>query len=411
MIEIDKCRMCSDDKLDRVVSLGNMSLSGIFPASKDDQVPEGPLDLVKCSTNNGGCGLVQMAQNYNPDDMYNEAYGYTSSLNSSMVNHLNNKIKLIENSIKILDQDMIIDIGSNDATSLLAYSNSNILKVGVDPVGNKFKDIYLKNNITLIDDFFSNEIVNKLPKEKAKVITSFSMFYDLPDPLGFSKAISDILEDGGIWVMEQSYMPMMIDRNSFDTICHEHLEFYALTQIKWIADKVGLKIINCDFNDVNGGSFSVVLAKNDLFDGIYQKKIQKILDEEAKNIHNLNYYKNFQDRIIELKKESRAFLENIKKSGKKVCGLGASTKGNITLQYFEINDNDLESILDVNDEKFGCVSPGSHIKILPENEENIKEYDYFYVLIWHFKDHLLKNKNFKGKKLIFPLPNFEVISL
>lgn len=411
MLEINKCRMCSNDKLDKIVSLGNMSLSGVFPGSKDVEVPEGPLDLVKCSTSNGGCGLVQMAQNYDPDDMYNEGYGYTSSLNSSMVNHLNKKIKLIEGSINISDEDMVIDIGSNDATSLLAYSNSNILKVGVDPVGTKFKDIYVKNGITLIDDFFSNKVIHKLPKEKAKVITSFSMFYDLPDPLGFSKAISDILEDDGIWVMEQSYMPMMIDRNSFDTICHEHLEFYALSQIKWIADKVGLKIINCDFNDVNGGSFSVILSKNDLFHGSNQTKIQNILQEEAKNIFDINYYKNFQDRILELKKDSLAFLKDLRKNGKKVCGLGASTKGNVTLQYFEINENHLESILDVNDEKFGCVAPGSHIKILPENEESIKEYDYFYVLIWHFKDHLLKNKNFKGKKLIFPLPNFEVIDL
>ena len=233
--EITKCRISDSKNLTTVLSLGNMDLTGVFPKSKDEKVTNGPVDLVWCPDS----GLLQMKQTYNLEEMYGDNYGYRSGLNSSMVSHLKQKIKTLENIVKLNDSDLVIDIGSNDATSLKSYKG-NHRKVGIDPTGSKFKEFYT-DDITLIADFFTAEKFRLLfPDEKAKIITSIAMFYDLESPLDFVSDIASCLDDEGIWHFEQSYMPSMLKTNSYDTICHEHLEFYSLKVVKDMLSKRGL---------------------------------------------------------------------------------------------------------------------------------------------------------------------------
>jgi hypothetical protein len=204
---------------------------------------------------------VQLRQSYDLAEMYGMNYGYRSGLNASMVAHLHSKVAKILALNILKPEDLVIDIGSNDATTLRAYPQDQYQLAGIDPTGIKFAEYY-PENIKLIPEFFSADAVAKaLDGKKAKVITSFSMFYDLEDPIAFAKEIEGALADDGIWVFEQSYLPAMIRTNSFDTICHEHLEFYALKQIMLIAKAASLKVLDVEFNDVNGGSFSITAAK------------------------------------------------------------------------------------------------------------------------------------------------------
>jgi NDP-4-keto-2,6-dideoxyhexose 3-C-methyltransferase len=258
---VTQCRICGNTHLEPVLDLGEQMLTGVFPKTVDAQVTSGPLRLVKC-TGEDACGLVQLAHSYSLSEMYGENYGYRSGLNASMVRHLHAKVARIQSRIALQSGDLVIDIGSNDSTTLRAYDSAGLTLVGVDPTGIKFKEYY-PEHIGLIPDFFSARLVKEqFPGRRARVITSFSMFYDLEAPMDFMRNIYEILADDGIWVFEQSYMPFMLDTNSYDTVCHEHLEFYGLHQIKWMTDRVGLKIVDVEFNDVNGGSFSVTVMKN-----------------------------------------------------------------------------------------------------------------------------------------------------
>jgi hypothetical protein len=409
--KIEKCRICGNTHLECVLDLGEQMLTGVFPKDKNAKVTTGPLRLVKCLGGPDACGLVQMEHSYDLGEMYGENYGYRSGLNASMVAHLNSKVERILKLVELKAGDLVIDIGSNDSTTLQAYPTSGPVLVGVDPTGIKFHNYYPKH-IQLIPDFFSSKLVKeKFPEKKAKVVTSFSMFYDLEDPMGFMQQVYDVLADDGIWVFEQSYMPTMLDTNSYDTVCHEHLEFYALRQIKWMADKVGFKILDVEFNDINGGSFSVTVAKAN-GDFSVTPPVQKILDDEvAKGLDTLVPFKAFAERVVATKAALLNFIKTAHASNKTVSVLGASTKGNVLLQYCNLTTKEVEYVGEVNAEKFGCYTPGTWLPIIPESDLLSKKPDYLIVLPWHFRQFFMSNKKLSGTKLVFPLPNLEIVEV
>ena len=407
---INKCRICGGTDLTSVMVLENQALTGVFPKSKSEKITSGPVELIKCIGENS-CGLVQLRQSYDLAEMYGMNYGYRSGLNASMVKHLESKVKGILSLDILKAGDLIIDIGSNDATTLKAYPQDLYGLVGIDPTGIKFSDYYPKN-IKLIPEFFSADAVNKaLNGKKAKVITSFSMFYDLEDPIAFAKEIEGSLDDNGIWVFEQSYLPAMILTNSFDTICHEHLEFYALKQIMWIADAAGLKVLDVEFNDVNGGSFSITAAKKASDLQPKTIKLEQILaDEKAMGLDTTEAFDSFKVRVEEARIALVNFLNEAKTSGKRVCGLGASTKGNVLLQYYGIDSNLVESIGEVNSDKFGSFTPGTLIPLVSEAELLKSNPDYLLVLPWHFRAFFESLPAMKGRTLVYPLPKFEIVT-
>ena len=408
--KVEKCRICGNTHLERVLDLGEQMLTGVFPREKGAKVTTGPLHLVKC-VGDDACGLLQMEHSYDLGEMYGENYGYRSGLNASMVAHLNNKVKRILGMVELRKGDLVIDIGSNDSTTLQAYPASGPVLVGIDPTGIKFHSYY-PPHIQLIPDFFSSALVEaRFPGQKAKVVTSFSMFYDLEDPMGFMRQVHEVLADDGVWVFEQSYMPTMLDTNSYDTVCHEHLEFYALRQIKWMADRVGFKILDVEFNDINGGSFSVTVSKSH-GDLSVDPSVQNILDNErAKGLDTLIPYQAFAERVVQTKRDLLKFIETARAEGKTVAVLGASTKGNVLLQYCGLTTKEIEFVGEVNPEKFGCYTPGTWLPIIPEQELLTKKPDYMIVLPWHFRQFFVTNKKFSNMSLVFPLPKVEIVKI
>ena len=407
--KLDACRICANTDLVQVLDLGEQMLTGVFPKSQDDAVTTGPLQLVKCHGEGAdNCGLLQLAHSYDLGEMYGDNYGYRSGLNASMVAHLKAKVARISSLIDLQPGDLVVDIGSNDSTTLRAYDQPDLTLVGVDPTGTKFAEFY-PDHVTLIPDFFSGKLVaERFPGRKAKVVTSFSMFYDLPAPMEFMQQVHDVLADDGIWVFEQSYMPLMLDTNSYDTVCHEHLEFYALRQIQWMAERVGLRIRDVEFNDVNGGSFSVTVEKAN-GNAAIPPAVQDILDrEDAAGLHTLAPYRAFADRVAASRDELRAFIADAKAQGQRVVALGASTKGNVLLQYCGFGPDDIEAVGEVNPDKYGVYTPGTFIPIVPEKELLASEPDYCLVLPWHFRAFFENSPVFADVELVFPLPELSV---
>lgn len=406
--EIKKCRVSDSTNLIPVLSLGEQYLTGVFPKSVDEQVTKGPLDLVWCPDS----GLLQMKQSYSLDEMYGDNYGYRSGLNSSMVTHLTNKIKTLERLVKLTDTDLVIDIGSNDATSLKAYSG-NHRKVGIDPTGLKFKEYYT-NEIKLIPDFFSaSAFKTGFPDDKAKIITSIAMFYDLENPVSFVRDIAAVLHDEGIWHFEQSYMPSMLRTNSYDTICHEHLEFYSFKVVKNLLEQCGMSVVDVQMNAVNGGSFAVTACKKN---ALYERNnaiINWMLQQENDlGLDTPKPYRDFEERVFKHRKNLLQLIEALVADGKTIIGYGASTKGNVLLQFCGLTAKHIPYIAEVNEEKFGSFTPGTNIPIISEAEAHAMKPDYFLVLPWHFKHNILARETDyinQGGKFIFPLPEIEIV--
>lgn len=405
---IKACRICGNERLEPILDLGEQRMTGTFPRAADPNLTGGPLVLVKC-VGDDCCGLVQLDRSYDLAEMYGENYGYRSGLNRSMVEHLQGKVRRITNLGLIRDGDLIVDIGSNDGTTLGFYPADGITLVGIDPTAQKFRQYY-SPHINIVPDFFTAQLVkDRFPGRKARVVTSFSMFYDLEDPLAFMREIAGILEDDGIWVFEQSYLPTMLERNSYDTVCHEHIEFYALRQVQWMVERAGLAIRDVELNDVNGGSFSVTVGK--ATGEPLPPSVAALLDKEERDgIDSLKVYHDFADRTRRLRDDLRAFISRAHAEGKTVAALGASTKGNVLLQYCDLGPEIITAVGEVNPDKFGCVTPGSWIPIVSQHELLALRPDYLLVLPWHFRDFFVTSPVLAEAALLFPLPELDVVA-
>lgn len=403
---ISKCRICGNKNLKTVVDLGNQFLSGRFPLVGSPDPPKAPLMLVQC-IGRGCCGLVQLAHKIPSCELYGDGYGYLSGTNQTMKNHLTGIADKAESLVKINKGDTILDIGSNDGTLLKAYNNFG-LKVGMD--ASHFQKYYTGSYMVFIPGFFSASLFESWkPIKKPKIITSIAMFYDLPDPNQFVADIKSILHPDGIWILEQTYLPEMIKKNAFDSICHEHLEYYALEQIKWLLDKHGFRITGVDFNDTNGGSIQIVVCHEESTHRDISETVDDILEIEKRQGMN---YKIFDMRKInDIKNRLTTFIKKEKEDNKSFHLYGASTKGNVLLQYMGIGYELVSFAVDINSGKRGCWTPGSHIPII--STELLKP-DYYLVLPWHFREGFIKQEHSylkAGGKLVFPLPEPEIVSM
>jgi C-methyltransferase C-terminal domain/Putative zinc binding domain/Methyltransferase domain len=406
---IPDCRICFSTNLIPVLDLGMQALTGVFPKSESEDVPAGPLAVVKCSQ----CGLVQLAHNYDLSKLYGETYGYRSGLNQSMVRHLRDKVTKIESFQNLVAGDLVIDIGSNDGTTLASYTTPNLRRIGMDPSGAKFRHYYPEGSELLVTFFSADAIRQVAGSKKAKVITSIAMFYDLERPLDFVNQIVEVLADDGIWVFEQSYLPTMIATSSYDTVCHEHLEYYTLKQIEYMMKQVGLKIVDVELNDINGGSFSVTAAHRSHSATESPAVARFLADEVAAGYDTVQPFETLRSNMARHRDQVRGFLTNAATEGRKVLGYGASTKGNVLLQYCGIDRSLLPCIAEVNEDKFGAFTPGTKIPILSEVDARMMRPEYFMVLPWHFRNGIVAKEHkhlATGGKLVFPLPKLEIVT-
>jgi C-methyltransferase C-terminal domain/Putative zinc binding domain/Methyltransferase domain len=407
--EITQCRVSGSRNLVPVINLGRQKLTGVFPRERGAAVTEGPLELVWCPDS----GLLQLHHSYDLDEMYGLNYGYRSGLNQSMVRHLTAKVRQLERIRPLSSGDFVVDIGSNDATTLKAYTQLGVRRVGIDPTGVKFKSHY-PDGIDLIPDFFSSQAFRaRYGDARASIVTSIAMFYDLEAPLEFIRQVADILADDGIWHFEQSYMPSMLRMNSYDTICHEHLEYYALGPVKAMLERSGLVLVDVQMNAVNGGSFAVTAAKR----GSNLERNDTVIDwllgqEERMGLLTPRPFRQFEERVFEHRANLLRLVKSLNADGKRIVGYGASTKGNVLLQFCGFTEADIPAIAEVNPDKLGCFTPGTEIPIVSEADAKRMRPDYFFVLPWHFKDGIVAREEeylAQGGKMIFPLPEIEIV--
>ncbi len=373
-----------------------------------------PTQLVRCDVtkNERGCGLLQLAHSFPPEILYAN-YWYRSGTNNTMRQHLAGIVASVLNQIKVATP-AVLDIGCNDGTLLSNYPEGSTL-YGVDPsdIANE-----IEGNITIINTIFPTvQAMSALPTAGLDAVTSIAMFYDLEDPVGFASSVKSLLNEKGIWVFEVSYLPLMLLQNSFDTICHEHLEYYNLNVIEAIARMAGLRIFKAEINEINGGSIRCYAchANNNSYgtadDRLFLSKLR--INEFEMELDTAKPYAAFLQRIEKSRADLTQVLFDIRARGERVHVYGASTKGNVLLQWYGINRVIVECAADRNPQKVGSRTLGTDIPIVSEEESRALKPDYYLVLPWHFKGEFLARERdaiMSGTKMIFPLPSVDIVT-
>lgn len=409
------CRI-SGEKLVPLFSLGKLYLSDFIEQHETPKYEPVELSLAVAPKS----GLVQL-QHTVPGDILYRKYWYKSGTNATMTNELMGIAKKIQELMHLGKGDVLVDIGCNDGT-LFRFVDKNIVRIGFDP--NDFKKESGKYANVIINNYFNAKEYKKTKHghKKAKVITAIAMFYDLEDPHSFVRDIKKVLHTDGLWVIQMSYLPLMLKQLAFDNICHEHLEYYSLGSLQYLLHKHDLDIVDCELNDVNGGSFRIYIRHNNAnpatfatapYRDVARMRVSSILaHEKSLGLQKKKIYMDFWKDINALKKQTLDFIKKEKKKGKTIWGYGASTKGNTLLQWFELDNTLIDAIAERSEAKFGLKTAGSNIPIKSEADMRKAKPDYLLVLPWHFiSEFVSREKEFLdgGGKFIVPCPRFEVI--
>lgn len=407
------CRVCGSPSLKRVIDLGPQYLQGSFlkPGKEEPSQRKINCSLVRCNpqVDENACGLLQMEHSVPPEILY-AAYWYRSGTNTTMRNHLKG---IADHAVELVKKDAsnVLDIGCNDGT-LLNFYPASYVRFGCDPsdVAQEVK------NATVIQDVFPSAELNlAIGQTKMDIVTSIAMFYDLEDPVDFVRNIKRLLSPEGIWIFEMSYMPHMLELDSYDTICHEHLEFYSLAVLEKILAKADMKIFKISFNDINGGSIRCYATHKES-GRYYNKEDHKLMNDIRQKEFDLELdtdkpYVAFQYRIEKVKNELHDLLVKLKADGKRIHIYGASTKGNTILQWCNINNMLVDYAAERNPDKYGAFTLGTNIPIISEEESRAMNPDYYLVLPWHFKKEFIEREKDaldKGTGFIFPIPTIDI---
>jgi hypothetical protein len=405
----------SDDQLVELFSLGDLFISDFV-----DDISPPPTKVPLTLALDRKSGLLQLKHTAPSGVMYDQ-YWYRSGMNRTMTEELRGITQKAVSLIKCEKGDTVIDIGCNDGTLLKFYGNS-FYKVGFEPAKNLRKYAEPHADMIITDYFTAKGYFDKRA-ERARMITSIAMFYDLEEPDTFVDDVNAVLDTEGLWIVQMSYMPLMLKQLAFDNICHEHLEYYSLSSFQYLMKRHDLRVVDVELNDINGGSFRIYVRKNVSHDCLFastpyrdvsQFRVNSLLEyEKTLNLNEPETYTSWFKRILELKTETVDFIRSEKRKGKVIWGYGASTKGNTLLQWYGLDNTLIDAIAERNPEKYGKRTVGTNIVIKSEEEMRQAKPDYLLVLPWHFiAEFRDREKEYltSGGKFIVPCPRFEVIS-
>lgn len=389
------CRLCGSADLREVFSIGNQYINDFVPKEKIGQGLRAPLDLVWCAK----CTLLQLRHTAPQELLYARHYWYRSGVTDTMRRALRDITAAIEPMVTLAPGDVVLDVGANDGTLLASYAVPGIVRVGCEPANNLVDQLRDKAD-HVIHDFWTYAHYAALGLPKAKVVTAIGMFYDLEDPNQFIRDAQRALADDGVFVAQLMCLTPMLEKNDLGNICHEHLEYYSLESLRYLFETNGLEMFKIEENDVNGGSYRI-FARHYRGTGVAFSEKVTPQDLEA-----------FGERLRRNKDACVSFITQEVAKGKTVYVYGASTKGNVILQYYGLDASLITAAAERSPEKWGKYTIGTWIPIVSEEEARRAQPDYFLVLPWAFFDEFYAREQAwreKGGRFIVPLPEFRVV--
>ena len=413
-----RCRIAGDTLIP-LFSLGELYVSDFIPMDAEPNREKYELKLMLSETS----GLVQLEEAPPLDMMYGK-YWYRSGISNTMRAELKDIACSCIDAIHPKDGDIFLDIACNDGT-LLSYVPNNLIKIGIDPADNSFTNEALKFADSIIQDYFTAKCykASRYGGKKTKIITTIAMFYDLEDSASFLDDINEIMDDDGLFVLQLSYTPLMLQQLAFDNLCHEHICYYSLSSLKYLLDRKGFKILDCQLNDTNGGSFRIYTMKSTgdetkfkthPYRDVGKFRIKALLEYERKlKLNDKQIHLDFYQKICDLKEKTVSFIKQEKERGKTIWGYGASTKGNTLLQWYGLDNTIIDAIAEKSASKYGLKTIGSNIPIVSEAEMRTAQPDYLLILPWHFvSEFMCREQEYleRGGKFIVPCPSFYILS-
>lgn len=399
-VEHSACRLCGFAELEPIFNIGNQYINDFVTSEKVGKGLRAPLELVHCKQ----CDLTQLRHTAPQELLYSRQYWYRSGVTDTMKRELRNIVVDAQGLVNLAVGDLVLDIGANDGTLLQYYDTAGVVRVGCEPADNLVDELEAHCEV-LIHDFWNAETFHKATKDhgdnsKAKIVTAIGMFYDLEEPAKFVKDIEKVLHDDGVFIAQLMTLAPMLEKNDLGNICHEHIEFYSYKSLVYMYEMCGLEIFEVQENLVNGGSYR-----------IYARKYQNgsITYAEAASKKDLIEFK---ERIDQIKYQCINFFKDEKAKGKTIHVYGASTKGNVILQYFGLDTSLIDCAAERSPEKWGRHTIGSWIPIVSEEESRRQNPDYYFVLPWAFFDEMYERESewrARGGKFVVPFPEFRVV--
>ncbi len=403
------CRICSNTKLHTFLDLGSMPIPNGFltKAQLSHKEERYPLKACVCTS----CWLVQLTHVIPAEIMFKN-YVYIPSTSTTMLEHFE---KLVKDTLLTSEASnaLVVDIGSNDGTLLSYYQKKGMRILGIDPAENLAKKANTQGIPTLAR-YFTSKLAGEVVVEHgpAKIITATNVIAHIDDLHDAVGGIQVLLHPQGLFVMEAPYLVDLIDNNEFDTIYHEHLSYFAIHPLQKLFEMHDLHIVDIIKQSVHGGTIRVYISHIKSKHAVHPRVENFITEEKIKQFHTLSLYHEFASRVKDMKKELTLLLKRIKKEGKSIVGYGASAKGNVLENYCNITPDILDYIVDATPYKKGKYTPGTHIRIYPEDKILKNSPDYALLTSWNFAGEILKkNKTYRegGGQFIIPVPFLKIV--
>ena len=401
--------MCESKSVRPFLDLGRTALANRFlsEADLDHPEPRYPLIVGFCE----GCGHVQLTRRVPPEEMFTE-YLYISSASDTLRAHFDDLSGTLVERLDLGPEDLVIDIGCNDASLLAAFARRGTRALGVDPAKN-LAEFARDTGIERYVGFFGTETVEEIVGRwgKAALITATNTFPHIPRLHDFMQAIDRALEPGGAFVIEAHYLVDLLDQLAFDTVYHEHVSYWALGPMMHLFDRHGMEVVDAERIPLHHGQLRVTVQRKG--EGEVRPGVQEILTQERdRGIDRLETFRGFAARTLRIKADLLRTLEGLKGEGKRLAAYGAPAKGSTLLEFLEIGPDLIDFIADRSPLKQGRYMPGSHVPIVPPERILSDRPDYVLLLAWNFVDEILEQQaayRREGGKFILPVPEVRIV--
>lgn len=397
----DQCRVCGSRMLNPVIDLGNTPLADRFVESASVEEESFPLRVAYCRV----CHLLQLMEDIDNEILFADNYGFYTGASPSSVAYFKKYAKEIMERFPVESKEFTMEIASNDGTLLKHFQDAGCRILGVDPARNVAEEAN-KNGVLTVAEFFNKRFVDLYDGDKPKLILANNVIAHTDTLQEFVDSVERILSKGGVFVFECQYIPNLIFKNEFDHIYHEHRSFFSLHPLMVLMRKFDLDIFDVEEKNVQGGSIRVYVCHKG--ERKINESVKRMIQyEEIIGITSEDIYDAYFHHITYLRCQIIELLKKLKKEGKKVVGYGASAKSNTMIHYCGIDNALLPYIVDKTPYKIGKYTPGVHIPIVDDSDENTKDVDYYLLFVWNYFDGIVeREKKFRdrGGKFIIPIP-------
>ena len=410
--EVKECRVCKSTRLRSYLNLGCVPLCNNLLEYPNLESDKYPIEVLFCED----CALSQLSIVVDPTILYTD-YAYHSSVSQTFKDHC------YDMAIKLSQFDtpaypLVLDIASNDGCLLTEFRRAGFQRtLGVDPAHNFSTSIKSEADIerahTFINTFWSEEVAREyrdVATQGASFITATNVLAHVDDLGDFLRGVHWFLDDKGVFVAEVPYAGNLLAQNQFDTIYHEHLSYFLLAPLVELFELNDLPIFRVEQYPIHGGSIRIYASKD-----AYQEEpsVQFLLDcEELAGLYDFLTYQKFSERVERIKDKFKVMMELLYHSDKKVVGYGASAKGISLLNYCEVPNIHLKSIVDDTPAKQGKITPGSLIPIVDFSHFAKEKPEFILLLAWNFAEELmskLPDHKKDGGYFLVPIPEFKLV--